>query len=101
MSRRRLRSVKSNEGPAEDSQATLTAPPIALADDIDLSKAKPGCSRCHGRGIRGTQIINTAEGATRVPVICRCVTRNGGVKPRGMARVMEQLGDDGKGEVLH
>jgi len=70
---------------------TFTAPPVVLSEDVDLSRAKPGHNRCNGTGIVGYQTINTAEGEVRVPVICRCVSRRGGVKPRGAARLDPEL----------
>jgi hypothetical protein len=77
-----------------------TAPRLRLAEDIDLSRAKPGCNRCHGTGRAGSRIIDNPEvdgERISVPVICRCVTRGGGVKKdqldRLAAEIAEQLED--------
>lgn len=48
------------------------------ADDIDLTKAKQSCRRCRGVGITG----HLLRDEKRIPIICRCVIRNGGVKER-------------------
>ena len=47
---------------------------IRLPRDIDLSKHDPDCGRCEGGVLRYEQ-----AGAERIPVVCRCVTRGGGV----------------------
>jgi hypothetical protein len=44
-------------------------------NDIDLTKASKGCRRCHGVGITG----HLHRDDKRIPIICRCVIRNGGV----------------------
>lgn len=69
------------------------APPrVRLAKHIDLTKAKPGCKRCNGRGITGykTADLGDGEGEQKIPVICRCVTRNEGVAPDELDRVLAE-----------
>jgi len=64
------------------SKATQETPRVRLLSDIDLAKAKPGCGRCNGTGKNGYRSIPNPENESetiRVPVICRCVTRRGGV----------------------
>jgi hypothetical protein len=59
------------------------APRVRLAADVDLKKAKRGCKHCNGTGRSGWATIpmsDQPEGRVRVPVICRCVTRRGGVR---------------------
>jgi|GEM_PF-3211793 hypothetical protein len=65
-----------------------------LATDVDLSKAKKNCKRCYGRGING--YTRRTEGGLEklVPIVCRCVTRNGGVKENDVDRLMRQLSVD-------
>lgn len=88
------------------------APPrVRLAKDIDLSMAKPGCKHCGGPpkkpgdrgGIVGFKVIDVPDANGKiikqeVPIICRCVTRRGGVKPdlldEFMRKTKQQL-DDG------
>ena len=41
---------------------TPEAPRVRLAKDIDLSKAKDGCERCKGTGLRGTRKVETPDG---------------------------------------
>lgn len=66
------------------------APRLRLAKDIDLSKAKRNC-KCKGTGIAGWQMIETPEGEQQVPIICRCVSRRGGVKKDMLDRMMEAV----------
>ena len=67
------------------------APRVELTENVDLSKAKSGCMRCHGTGIRGAEHVKTATGTERIPIICRCVSRNGGVKLRGAERITAEV----------
>ena len=68
-----------------------TPPRLRLTSTIDLSKAKPGCNRCHGNGVVGYKTI--PEQKEKVPVICRCVTRRGGVKEDALDRIAKQMFD--------
>ncbi len=60
-------------------------PRLRRASDVDLTKAKPGCKWCNGTGTTG---YRTAElpgedgtpAAVRVRLVCKCVTRRGGVE---------------------
>ena len=51
------------------------------ADDVDLSKAKPSCPRCYGRGITShLHAQDPAGNPIRVSVVCRCVVKRGGIR---------------------
>jgi hypothetical protein len=52
-------------------------PLVRPASAVDLGCAKPGCRHCGGRGIVAYRTIKEE----RVPVICRCVGRRGGLGP--------------------
>lgn len=58
---------------------------VARADAVDLTKADPSCKRCHGTGLLGTRVIPGNRGCepTKIPLVCRCVGRGGGVAPPG------------------
>lgn len=69
------------------------APPrVRLAKHIDLSKAKSGCKRCNGRGITGYKRadLGDGEGEKQIPIICRCVSRNAGVKEDELDRICRE-----------
>lgn len=71
-------------------------PRLRAASTVDMSKAKPSCNRCHGTGRVGYRAIDDPEhpGQTaRVPVVCRCVTRRGGVKRDILDRMIEQVNE--------
>jgi len=78
-------------GNLSDPGAALGTPRMELSENVDLTKASPSCIRCHGTGIRGAQHVQTVEGVERIPIICRCVTRNGGVKLRGAERISAEI----------
>lgn len=68
-------------------------PRLRLATDIDLSKAKKSCKGCGGSGIKENRIIEDPEnpgGKRTVPVICKCISRRGGVKKDQLDRIMEE-----------
>lgn len=80
------------------------APPrVRLAKHIDLTKAKPGCKRCGGRGIRGykTADLGDGEGEQRIPIICRCVSRAGGVQPDELDRILAEAKEQIEAGVFH
>lgn len=54
----------------------LGASLLRNANDVDLTKARPSCRRCHGVGITG----HLLKDDQRIPIVCRCVVRNGGVQ---------------------
>lgn len=60
-----------------------TAPMLRVrkASDVDLAKADPSCKRCLGTGLLGTKVIPGNRGCepNRIPLVCRCVARGGGV----------------------
>ena len=61
---------------------------VRLAEHIDLSKASPSCKRCYGTGVTGNKVV----GEQRIPIICRCVVRGGGVKKDQLDRMQEGKG---------
>lgn len=75
-----------------DEKKVAAPPRVRLAKHIDLSKAKPGCKRCNGRGIVAyrTADLDDGEGPRKIPVICRCVSRNDGVKPDELDRILAE-----------
>jgi hypothetical protein len=80
-------------------------PRLRLRDKVDFSKAKPSCGRCHGTGIHGYRTVEDHEGNTvKAPVVCRCVTRNGGVELDKLDRLLldmnRRLADGSFGETL-
>lgn len=80
------------------------APPrVRLAKHIDLTKAKSGCKRCHGRGIRGyrTADLGDGEGEQQIPIICRCVSRAGGVEPDQLDRILAEAKEQVDRGVFH
>lgn len=66
---------------------------VKLAADVNTGKADPNCKRCHGTGVIGYKQVpgNRACETMRVPIICRCVVRNGGVKQDRFDKMMTQL----------
>lgn len=66
-------------------------PRVRLAKHIDLSKADPVCSRCDGTGRRGFKEVETPDGKIKAPVICRCVSRNNGVKQDALDKVSAEV----------
>lgn len=70
------------------SGATMRLPRVRLASDVDLSKAKPSCAGCHGTGIAGHRVLKGDDaGEVRVPVVCGCVLRRGGVRQDALDRM--------------
>jgi len=55
------------------------APRLRLAKHIDLKKADPNCERCKGTGVVRVEKVEEQGGLLDVPVVCRCVSRAGGV----------------------
>lgn len=64
---------------------------VRLARDVDLTKANPSCKRCHGTGKVGDKLVpgTRAGDQMRVPLICRCVVKGGGVR---MDKIDEMMG---------
>jgi len=80
------------------------APPrVRLAKHIDLTKAKPGCPRCNGRGVVGYKHadLGDGKGPQRIPIICRCVSRNDGVEPDELDRIMAEAKQQIDNGVFH
>lgn len=76
-------------------------PRVRLAKDIDLSQADSDCKRCGGTGVLRHETVNLGdgEGEQTVPVICRCVSRNGGVRGDEWDRIQaeaEEMLEDGR-----
>ncbi len=65
---------------------TATPPRVRAFDDVDFSKARPNCKRCKGTGILHYQIVPGTD--ERIPVICKCLTRNGGLKKDQLDRIL-------------
>ena len=66
---------------------TLRLPRVRLAHDVDLEKADPRCKGCHGTGIAGNRVLQDASGEARVPIVCACVVRRGGVRQDALDRL--------------
>lgn len=70
-------------------------PRIRSVSSIDLTKAKPGCKLCYGRGIVGYRDVPPAvdggEEMKGIPVVCKCVSRGGGVKSDALDRIFTEI----------
>lgn len=78
-------------------EPVAAAPQLHSIDDVDLSLAKKSCGHCRGRGIAGWRTLADPadESKTlRVAIVCRCVTRNGGVKEDAMAKAARNIQDE-------
>lgn len=75
-------------------------PRLRLSKHIDLTKANPDCKRCHGKGVIGHKRLRLDEidggdgSEERVPIICRCITRRGGVKEDALDQICRQMKKD-------
>jgi hypothetical protein len=69
---------------------------MRYAEDVDLTKAKPSCKRCHGVGITG----HLLKDDQRIPVVCRCVVREGGVRPDSSVLTADQLAQAKADEIV-
>lgn len=71
---------------------TKQPPRVRLTRHIDFSKADAGCKHCGGSGVIGykTADLGDGEGDQQIPVVCRCVSRNGGVKRDELDRIMAE-----------
>lgn len=81
------------------------APRLRLRTTIDFTKADANCTHCNGTGVAGHRAIEDHEGnAVRAPIVCRCVSRNGGVTPDKLdallADMSKRLSDGSFGETL-
>jgi hypothetical protein len=77
-------------------EVTKQAPRLRLTTDVDFSRADSGCSRCGGTGIvRHEKIDNPENHGTQidVPVVCRCVRRNGGVAKDMLDRFLQEVAE--------
>ncbi len=80
-------------------------PRLRLRSKIDFTKAKKNCSRCFGTGINGYKTVEDHEGTTcRAPIVCQCVSRNGGVEADKLDQIMlecqRSLADGSFGEKM-
>ena len=75
------------------------APRVRLSRDVDITKADPTCANCDGTGVvetvdmSGDPLVTDGAGSA-VPVICRCVVRNGGVATDKFDAMALQLAAD-------
>ncbi len=78
-------------------------PRVRLSKDVDLSKAKSSCKRCHGNGIKGYKQtdLGDGKGVQGIPIICRCVSRAGGVKQDEFDRILNEAKQEIDGGVFH
>ena len=67
------------------------APRLRLSDHVDLGKANRACDRCNGGGIVRFEEIDDKNKKLNVPVICRCVSRNGGIKPDMFDKMISEM----------
>ena len=86
-----------------DHRREAPPPRVRLAKSIDLSKAKSGCGRCHGRGIVGykTADLGDGDGEQKIPIICRCVSRNDGVAPDELDRITAEVAQEVEDGTFH
>ena len=71
-------------------------PRFRLPADVDLSKADPTCERCDGTGVKERRKLSDPENPGKqidVPVICRCVRRNGGVREDQLDRLNRETAE--------
>jgi hypothetical protein len=85
------KAVDISASPQASDNIEPNAPRYRLPSSVDLTKAKKNCKRCWGRGINGYTSRETPDGTERVPIICRCVSRNGGVKEDDGDRMMRRF----------
>lgn len=75
--------AEASRSPNANSLAIATAPLLRVhrSDRVDLAKADPNCKRCLGTGLLGHRVIPGNRGCepNRIPLVCRCVARRGGV----------------------
>jgi hypothetical protein len=76
---------------------------VRLASHIDMAKAKPWCRKCSGRGIVGyrTADLGDGEGEQKIPIICRCVSRAGGVQPDELDRILAETAKEVESGTFH
>lgn len=68
-------------------------PRLRLAANVDFSKAKSHL-RCNGTGIVGyREMVNPEhqDETIKVPVVCRCVSRRGGIKRDAFDRIASEI----------
>lgn len=71
---------------------------IRHAKDVDFRKASPNCKRCNGSGvidaIQPDESMRKGGVTEPVPIVCRCVTLNGGVAVHPLMKVMSNLREE-------
>jgi len=64
-------------------------PRLRLMSKVDLTKSDKSCNNCFGTGIAGYKTIEDHEGSTvKAPIICKCVSRNGGIEPDKLDKIL-------------
>jgi hypothetical protein len=63
---------------------------------VDLSKADKDCEYCKGTGRLEDIWVGEGDDTQVIPVVCRCVKKNGGVKDDLLDRIMKGTHDGSK-----
>lgn len=85
------------EKAAAEPQDDIVRRPKAATDPrtgkptVDLSKADADCKRCEGTGLRGTHKVVLEGVEYQAPVICVCVSENGGVRRDALDRMVDRV----------
>ncbi len=87
--------LRDSKAASTEDEPVIRRPAFALDQKTgeltyDLSKAESDCTRCEGTGISGQKIVDIGNGRQAAPVICRCVSRNGGVADDLLARSLKK-----------
>ena len=69
----------------------LSIDPRTGKPTVDLGKASADCERCEGTGLRGTHKVVFEGVEYQAPVICVCVTENGGVRRDALDRTIDRV----------
>ena len=69
----------------------LSTDPRTGKPTVDLSKADADCERCEGTGLRGTYKVVMDGVEEMAPVICVCVSENGGVRRDALDRMVDRV----------
>lgn len=87
----------------KDHRREAPPPRVRLAKHIDLSKAKPGCKHCNGRGVTSykTADLGDGSGPQKIPIICKCVSRGGGVEPDELDRILAETAKEVENGTFH
>lgn len=66
-------------------------PRLRQVEDVDFSLAKNSCKHCHGTGTSGYRSVTVQGETARVRVVCRCVSRAGGVQLDAVDKLTMQI----------